>query len=351
MPALEIRDGEIAACEMVFGGHRVDELPLASSASVDLAIGKPGMFTLEMEGYGEHQGLDWMEDGRFALGAEVEVKMGYRGGLKPLFFGEVMGIDTSFTSSQPPRLTVRAYDLSHRMTRGEKRRTFNKLKLSDIARKIATEAGLTPRVTDSGEAREYVEQKGLSDMAFLLALAEEINYHLFVIRKEMVFQPPLRDASATTRLSPDDETLIDVQAHLSLARQVSGVVVRGWDPAKGAAITGRARAGDETSKMGGEKSASKLVKDQAVNLISEHPVMTLEEAEELARARLDQVSLDFIEASGTAAGSPALLPGEIIEIAGVSKWFKGRYYLTGTTHRYDFGGGYTTTFSARRNSL
>jgi phage protein D len=353
MPVPVSREGEIAACELVFGGHRLDEplLPLASSASVDLAIGKPGMFTLELEGYGEHQGLDWMADGRFTLGTEVEVKMGYQDSLKPLFFGEVMGIDASFTSSQPPRLTVRAYDLSHRMTRGEKRRTFNKLKLSDIARKIASEAGLTPRVTDSGDLREYVEQKGLSDMAFLLALAEEINYHLFVIRKEMVFQPPSSDASAIVKLSPDDDSLSDFQAHLSLARQVSEVVVQGWDATKGIAIIGHARAGDEASTMGGEKSASKLLKDRAVNLISDHPVVTQEEADKLAHARLNKVSLNFIEASGTSVGWAGLLPGEIIEIAGVSKWFNGRYYLTGTTHRYDFASGYTTNFSARRNSL
>src|SRR5437868_8668638 len=180
MPVLESEDGLIAACEVVFGGRRLDEplLSFALSAAVDLAVGKPGMFTLEMEGYGEGQSLEWMEDQRFALGTEVEVKMGYQGGLKSLFWGEVMGINLSFAAAQPPRLTVRAYDLSHRMTRGEKRRAFTNLKASDIARKIASEAGLTPRVTDSGDLREYVEQKGLSDMAFLLRLAEEINYHL-----------------------------------------------------------------------------------------------------------------------------------------------------------------------------
>ena len=132
---------------------------------------------------------------------------------------------------------------------------------------------------------------------------------------------------------------------------MSEVVVQGWDVAKQAAITGRGRAGDETSTMGGKRSASKLVKDQAINLISEHPVMTQEEANHLALARLNKVSLDLIEASGTAVGSAALLPGEIIEIAGVSASFKGRYCLTGTTHRFDFESGYTTNFSARRNSI
>ncbi|HKQ06547.1 MAG TPA: contractile injection system protein, VgrG/Pvc8 family [Blastocatellia bacterium] len=352
---MPVREDQIAACEMVFGGQRPDEslLSFALSASVDLAIGKPGMFALEMEGYDENQGMGWMEDDRFALGTIVEVKMGYRNSLESLFYGTVMGIDLSLPASQPPRMTVRAFDLSHRMTRGEKRRAFANLKLSDIARKLAGEAGLTPRVHDSSDTREYVEQKGETDMAFLLRLAEEMNYHLFVIHKEMTFKPALRSASPRLRLAVDDNTLIDFQAHLSLARQVSEVVVQGWDVAKQAAITGRAMAGDETWTMGGTKSASTLLKgnDQAVHLISEHPVMTQEEANHFALARLNKVSLDLIEASGSAVGSAAMLPGEIIEIAGVSASFKGLYCLTGTTHRFDFESGYTTNFSARRNSI
>ena len=353
MPVFDREEQQIAACEMVFGGQRLDEplLSFALSAAVDLAIGKPGMFTLEMEGYGEGQSLEWMEDDRFALGTDVEVKMGYQGDLKSLFWGEVMGVNLSFTASQPPRLTVHAYDLSHRMTRGEKRRTFVKQKSSDIAQKLAGEAGLIPRVTDSGDMREYVEQKGVSDMAFLLGLAEEINYHLFVIGKDLVFQPALRGAGPSLSLGLDDDTLIDFQANLSLARQVSEVVVQGWDVAQAALIEGHARRGEEASTMGGTKSASDLVKGQAISLISDHPVATQDEAYKLAHARLDKVSLDFIEASGSALGSPGLLPGEIIKISGASKWFSGRYCLTGATHRYDFASGYTTSFSARRNSL
>src|SRR5260370_25916239 len=126
MRATQKRDDHIANCEMVFGGLKLDGmlLTLASSASVDLGVGKPGMFTLEMEGYDESQDFKWMENGMFTLGTTVEVKMGYRDRLSPMFFGEVIGVDASFSSSQPPRMTVRAYDLSHRLTRGEKRRTF-----------------------------------------------------------------------------------------------------------------------------------------------------------------------------------------------------------------------------------
>src|SRR5689334_4242819 len=112
MPAYA-EDVQMATCEVVFGGQRLDEgfRSLAVSAAVDLAVGKPGMFTLEMEGYGEGQSVDWMEVAMFALGTEVRVKMGYQGNLRWLFSGEVMGLNLSFTAAQAPRLTVRAYDL------------------------------------------------------------------------------------------------------------------------------------------------------------------------------------------------------------------------------------------------
>jgi phage protein D len=351
------KDADIANCEMVFGGQKLQQalVSLVSSVSVDLAIGKPGMFTLEMEGYGAKQDFKWMEDNVFALGTKVEVKMGYRAQRTSVFFGEVIGVDASFSPSEPPRMTLRSYDLMHRLTRGEKRRVFTNLKYSDIVRTIASEAELSPRVTSSAEVYEYVEQKGERDLAFLLRLAQEIDYDLFVVGKEMVFEPVSNDSSASMKLSLDDE-LTDFHPNLSLAGKVSEVVVRGWDAAKNAEIVGRARAGAEGSTMGGKKSASNLIKEtfgnsDIVRTISDHPVKTQSEADTLARARLNEMSLDLIEATGTSIGRPDLLPGKVIEISGVSKWFSGRYYLTNTTHRYDYKGGYTTTFSARRNGL
>jgi len=135
---------------------------------------------------------------------------------------------------------------------------------------------------------------------------------------------------------------------------VSEVVVRGWNAEKRAELIGTAKAGEEASTMGGTKSASKLLASSlgdSRKIISDHPVMTQSEADTLARARLNEMSLDLIEASGTSTGCSDLLPGKVIEISGVSKWFSGRYYLTGTTHRYDYESGYTTSFNARRNAL
>lgn len=362
LPKQESRQGaisqpELANCEMVFGGQKLDRslLTLGSSVSVDLAVGKPGMFMLGMAGYGKNQDFKWMEDKTFAPGTTVEVKMGYGNHLAPVFFGETVGIDASFSPSEPPRLTLRAYDLLHRLSRGAKRRAFSKVKYSDIARSIANDAALTPQITASADTHEYVEQKGQSDLAFLAKLAEEINYQFLFVGKKMVFEPVSNNASAILQLSLD-AGLLDFNPNLSLARQVSGVIVRGWDAEKSAELKGTAWAGDEASAMGGAKSASKLLastfgQSDMVTTISDHPVMTQSEADALAQARLNEMSLDLIEATGTSIGCADLLPGKVIEISGVSKWFSGRYYVTGATHRFDYESGYTTSFNARRNAL
>ncbi len=97
------KNDQIADCEMVFGGQLLSQalMPLATSVSVDLAVGKPGMFTLDMEGYDENQGFSWMENSVFKLGNTVEAKMGYKGSLTSLFYGEVVGIDATFSASEP----------------------------------------------------------------------------------------------------------------------------------------------------------------------------------------------------------------------------------------------------------
>lgn len=349
-------EADTAGCEMIFEGHKLTQalVTLGTSVSVDLAVGKPGMFMLVLEGYGKNQDFKWMDESIFAPGTTLEVKMGYGDRLDSVFFGEVVGIDASFSPSAPPRMTLRAYDLMHRLTRGDNRRSFSKVTYTDIARRIANEAGLSLQVTNHPDTHEYVEQKGQSDLNFLLKLAEEINYHLFVVGKKMFFEPVTNDASAILNLSLEGG-LVDFHPNLSLARQVSEVIVRGWDAEKGAELIGTAKAGEEASTMGGAKSASKVAaKSFGVSprkTITDHPVMTQSEADTLARARLNEMSLDLIEATGTSIGCADLRPGKVINITGMSKWFSGRYYLTGTTHRFDYESGYTTSFNARRNSI
>jgi phage protein D len=347
---------EAAVCNLLINGQKADYklLPFVTGISVDLSLDKTGMLTLEMESYDKEKGeTDWMDNDLLDVGKEVEVKMGYGNKLKSLFFGDIMGINASFSSAGSPTLTVRAYDRRHRLEKHTESRHFEKKKYSDIARDIAGYWKLKSQVDDSLVVHEYVEKSNQNDLEFLEKLAKEINYRVIIVGKDLLFERARNDTSEIMTLTLEKD-LTDFSADLSLVAQASEVVVRGWDPAEKKELVSRANAGSEGSKMGGKQSASQLSRKlfgDSVAVVSSHPVRTQAEADQLAKARLDRIALGLVEANGSVMGSADLLPGKVIKIEGASNRFSGRYYVTRVIHRYDQQNGFSTRFTARRNAL
>jgi len=341
--------------EVRLGGRLLTPRVLAhiTGIDVDLSLDKAGMFTMELSGFGEPQDEnDWIDDELFAIGRSVLVKMGYGRELKTLFGGEITGLDPSFSASRPPTLTVRGYDRSHRLQRGDKTRTFTRLKYSDIAVKIATEANLTPKVQDSRVVHDFVQQTRQNNLDFLRGLAEKIDYLVMVEDTKLLFQRMADDEDQMLTLTMEKD-LLDFSARLSAAQQPSKVLVKGWDMKEKKEIISKAGPGDESSRLGGSKSAARLSQDkfgEAVEILT-LPVMSQAEADQMALARLNKISLSLVEGSGATLGRTELRPGKIIKIAGVGARFSGRYYVTNTTHRFDQQNGYRTSFSVRRNSI
>ena len=341
--------------EVTVGGRKLppEILGRVSEVTVDLSLDKAGMFTMKMGGAGDEDDKDkWIDDDLFAIGKAVEVKMGHGADMKSLFGGEITGLDPSFSSEQPPTMSVRSYDRSHCLQKGIENRTFTKVKYSDIASKIATEARLTPEVEDSRVVHEFVYQANQSNLNFLRALATEINYELMVEDKTLIFRPASVNGRAVVTLTMEKD-LIEFSARLSAARQVTEVVVRGWSTTEKKEITGKATEGD-APRMGDGKSAAALSKEAcgaAVEIVSWHPVMSQAEADQMAASRFGAVSLGLVEGNGSTEGRADLRPGRVINIEGVGKRFSGPYYVTETTHRFDQENGYRTNFSVRRNAL
>ena len=134
---------------------------------------------------------------------------------------------------------------------------------------------------------------------------------------------------------------------MSLAEQVDQVTVKGWDVAEKKAITGTASSGELYPKIGGGKGAplasafgtGKLV-------IVDQPVISQAEANELAKARLNEASGAFVEAEGVATRRPDIKAGKMVKIEAVGKRFGGVYLVTSATHVYD-PAGFRTVFNVR----
>src|SRR6185503_12141080 len=287
MPVADLNKPVIASFDLVIDGS-----PLSLSAkayvvgiTVDDSVEIPSMFTVEIAGTDDpSESFPWVDDEKlFSVGKVVEIKFGYGNDLETLIKGESIALEPEFATDRLPSLVVRGYDRRHRLQKGRRTRTFVQQKDSDIASQIASEAGLTAEAQDSQVTHDYVVQANQSDLDFLQQRAKLIQYEVLVEDKKLLFRPAANDKSEVLTISLNDH-LLEFYPRLTSARQTGEVNVRGWDPKEKKEITGKSKAGDEKSMMGGKTSGPKMADEAfgaAVSMVSDQPVMTQAEADQI----------------------------------------------------------------------
>ncbi|MEN8260060.1 MAG: contractile injection system protein, VgrG/Pvc8 family [Pseudomonadota bacterium] len=291
-------------------------------------------------------------DELFKEGNPVEIQIGYRDNLETLFKGEITGLEPEFPNGDPPILVVRGYDRRHRLMRTDKTRSFVNMKDSDVASQIAGEAGLTPEVEDTQVTLDYVLQHNQTDLEFLQERARRIGYEVVVSGGSLHFRKRRNDRGADLTLTRQVE-LLEFYPRLTTLSQVEEVVVRGWNPKEKKEFVASSKAGDESSRMGGDASGPATVRRAfggtgGVSVAT--PVESQAEADQIARRGYEEMALRYVSGDGVCIGQPDLRAGQVVDIQGLGKRFSGSYYVTSTEHTYKRSIGYRTAFSARRNS-
>lgn len=354
MPVADLSNPQLSEFEVIVDRKPLpgEMRPFVASIVVDDSTALPSMFAVEMVSSFELDDANqWIDDELFAVGNVVEIKLGYGDDLETLLIGEITGLEPEFISSRLPTLTVRGYDRRHRLQRGRKTRTFVTQKDSDIAAKVAADAGLSARTVTSEVTHDYVIQANQTDLEFLQERARRIGYEVAIDNKELIFRPVQNSESEVLTLTMDDH-LLEFYPRLSTARQITDVSVRGWDPKESKAIVGKAQASSLVS-MGEGESGPKLYArafGAVTDVLSSQPLMTQAEADQIAKAAINRKALSLIEGEGLCLGRTDLRAGKVIKIDGTGQRFGGKYYVTGAIHHYTAAGGYRTQFQVRRNA-
>lgn len=331
----------------------VDPEARVISVSVDEDVNLPSMFAIEVRGLDDrHPQIPWLDDPQLSdVGSEVEVKLGYADDLQPLLKGEITTLEPEFLANRLPSVIVRGYDRRHRLQRGQKTRSFLQQKDSEIASQIASEAGLTAQAEDTEITHNYVLQANQTDLAFLQQRARAIQYEVVVDDKTLLFRPVSNADSEILTLTLDNG-LLEFYPRLSSIGQVNEIKVQGWDVKNKKEVVGQSKSGDETSTMGGQTSGAVLVEqtfDTATGVISDRPIMTQAEADQIAKATFNRSVLHFITGEGICRGRTDLRAGTVIKIDQIGQRFSGQYYVTTVSHRYG-PRGYYTHFTVRRTA-
>jgi phage protein D len=299
------------------------------------------------------RGYDQLQN-LFAFGAEVAIHMGYRdtSSLQLLHRGMITGVQTSFPAAGLPQITVSGYDLSYCMRHSRRSRVWDRQKDSQIVAQIAGSYNLTADVQDSQVEHARTEQNQQTDQEFLAMLAERNGYEVFTRDRTLYFKQPASDQAAVVTLEWG-KGLVSFSPELNIAEQITEVEVRGWNVATKEEIVGRARAGDEHGRDGGQRSGGEHLRSacrQEQPLKIRFPVRSQQEADQKARSILKQRSEQFIKGNGESIGLPEILPNTNIELRGLGRLFSKTYFVEQATHTVSTS-GYKTTFRVKETTI
>ena len=312
--------------------------------SVETSLRLPDMFMIHLHDVD----LRWVDEGPFVLGKEVEIAaLPEEGGeSKVLIKGEITSLEPDFAEGALATLRLRGYDRSHRLHRGTHAQAFVQMTDSDIAERIAQDAGLRAEVDPTNEVYDHVMQDNQTHLEFLASRAQRIGYEVYVEDRTLHFRSPSSDGG---ELEVEwGRQLRSFQPRQTLAEQVDEVIVQGWDPKTRDVVSGQATRGEAEPELGEGENGGQVASqafDSARRMIVDRIVHSQAEADALAQAILDDISGAYVEAEGLCYAQPELRAGKMLRVTGLGHRFSGTYLVTAATHIYRAGTHFQTYFS------
>lgn len=325
--------------------------PLLESVVVDDHLHLPSMFVIVLRDHTRTV----LADAKLKIGSKVVIQgpAGDAASTTPLITGEVTSIEAEY-DALGSRAVVRGYDPSHRLQRGRRTATYINVTDSDIARTVASRAGLDIGTIDGTNAtHDHVAQANQSDWDFLQSRARRIGYHVAFQDGKFQFRRPVPASGAPSEgdfESKDPiqmvlgQDLHEFRPRLTSSEQVGEVGVRAWDQVhkkimttSKATATASAKLPTDPARLAGMFGSHELVE-------TSQPFDTEASVEAATEALVERLGSAFAEADGVMRGTPALRAGTPFSVSVVGDEFLGGYVATSTRHVFDRD-GYRTEFA------
>ncbi|GAA1039982.1 VgrG-related protein [Virgisporangium ochraceum] len=283
---------------------------------------------------------------QFTLGTRVEIAFRAEGDPVVVTSGEITAVSMEPGRGGRHELVLTGLDLTHRMARAPKSRSFQSVTDGDVASRIAGEYGLEPDVDGTGEVHEYLLQVAETDYAFLRRRAARIGFDFWIAEKTFHFKKGPRAAGSPPPLRWG-ANLKGFSVRFASGERCDEVQVRGWDPLAKRAIVGRATEGElGTDAPAGDElnAAAQRAFGRTQRMAGYFPVADQAQADALAQAFLLRASGTEVVLRGEAAGDPLLAAGAMAKVENVGTRLAGNYRITSVEHLYGAGRPYVTKF-------
>jgi phage protein D len=320
------------------------------SFSVDRDMYQPDMATIVLSNQG-----DIYSDKE--VGTSVEIKIGDSS--TSIFKGEIVAVEPMYKGGEKTKITFRAMNKLHLLLRKRKSITFTDKTDEAILKAVVGDASLTlDWKHEKSITYKHVYQHNQTDLEFLRTRAARMGCHLWCVDTTVHCKQPEWEVQGD-ELSVDSKKgqLRAFMPRLSSAAIVKKVTVKGWNPETKELITGDASISNSSLGQDNASTASKAHGSEETFTV-DHPIWSKEEADALAKARLQDLSLSFITGEVELTGNPVYDLGKCVKITANANQqddrFNGKYYVMGLTHRHladkSKHGGYVTILRLARDA-
>ena len=340
-----------AVPELHVGGNPLDPALRSSVARVDVdeRVGVPTMVNVTLR----DADRDVLDRAKLEIGSALQVTAGAVGGTPGhvVARAEIVAVEVSY-SEQASTAVVTAYDMSHRLHRFRRTRSYQDVTDGDVVRAVAQEAGLgVGAVDDPGVVHAHLAQLNVTDWDFLTARAQESGRVLRVRedRLELAVREQATEGPEPGLLSSQEarqlvlgRNLEALHARMSSAELPAEVEVRGWSPDSKEAIVASAAVSASGTAIGlGPVALAERV-GSPVLVSADVPVRSQEEADAVAAALAEAAGSGFASARAVCRGDPRLRAGDTVSVGLAGTVFSGRWTVTAARHTFG-AEGYRTT--------
>ncbi len=279
------------------------------------------------------------EDESIDIGREITISINSKKEFIDVFIGEIIRIDYNFTDRRNlVFVDLICYSKLFKLSKIRHIRAFVEMKDSDIAKEMASEAGLQSKIDPTKKIHKYLFQNNESNLDFLRRRAEKLGYEITIEDGILIFKEANFKNKKSILTLWWGEDLIEFKVQLDSSEVIEEVVVSSWNPLTKEKINAVAKAGDEFKVVSNRKLATKEIKEKLKNksTIYKVDIPNIEEAEalEIGKNRLTSSSMKFVTAKGISIGEANIRAGKVITINGIGKKFTGDYYITSCEHIY-----------------
>ncbi|MCL2931285.1 MAG: type VI secretion system tip protein VgrG [Trichodesmium sp. MAG_R03] len=238
-------------------------------------------------------------------------------------------------------LTIDLKDAAIKLSTERKSVVFRDMKDNEIINKIVKNAGL--QVTSIATKAKYKEmvQYYCTDWDFVLSRADINGNWVIVDDGKITVEEPDLSGSAKHKFEYGRNEIYELEMEADIRHQYGEVKSHAWDIKNQKVLESTGKKFNlKQGNLKGDSSLSKAVGGDKINLTSITQIEQ-QEIQAWADAKLLKSSLSMLKGRFKVPGFAKIKPGEIMEVAGVSKCFNGTTLVTGIRHQVDLEGWQT----------